>query len=235
MNNSSSNIKIIDQFFNNNHFKMIFFILITIFLTYVINEQYYKNKKPYSYVVNVKINENKTIWWIGGGPGDELLYFFENKGYKNLLLNRNSGVSQNLGIKIFPTSKIDKDEYIKISKLLNEFKSEIINRSENKKEIAKKVIYDFIKENQGSKKKSMVISLALQKEILINITRKNKEFKYYIEQDLFYHLGDFDKDKFQRVNNNVMKKLFIAFILSIICILMFLWIKLFMREIKINQ
>ena len=233
MNNSSSNIKIIGQFFNNNYFKMIFFILISIFLTYLINEQYYKNKKPYSYVVDITNNQNKSIWWIGGDPGDELLYFFEKKGYKNLILNKNSGVSQNLGIKIFPASKMNKDEYIEISKLLNEFKGEMINRSENKKEIAKEAIYGFVIENKDTKIKSVIEVIIGKVEYFISINRRNIEFKYYIEQDFFYHLADFDKDKFQMVNNNVMQKLIITFILSIIFILMILWIKLFIREIKL--
>ena len=235
MNNSSSSIKIIIQFFKNNHFKMIFFILITLFLTYLINEQYYKNKKPYSYVVDIMINQNKSIWWIGGQPGDELLYFFQKEGYKNVILNKESNVSQNLGIKIFTSSKVDKIEYIKIIKTLNEFKNQLITRSEEKLRFSEKVTNDFIKISQDSKIKGMALKSLDRTDRLLSHTMRNKEFKDFINQDLFYYLYDFNEDKIQKVNKKVMQKLIITFILSIICILMILWIKLFIREIKINQ
>jgi len=232
MNNSSSNIKIITQFFKNNHFKMIFFILVTIFLTYAINEQYYKNKKPYSYVVDITIIENDDIWWIGGDAGNELLYFMESKGYESLILNRNSGVSNNLGIKTFPTSKVDKDEYIKIRKFLNEFKDLLIIRSEEKRRITGEVVGNYITTVQESEVKVLTLkSFRREKQALLDII-KNIEFRNAINQDSIYFLKSYNENKLQKVNNNVMQKLIIAFILSIVSIFMILWIKLFIREIK---
>ena len=236
MNNSSSNIKFISQFFKNNHFKMIFFILITMFLSYVVNDQYYKNKKPYYYIVDITINENDGIWWPSARPGTDLLFFFETKEYNDLILNTLHGKSQNLGIKIFLTSKEDKNEYIKVMKTLNEFKNQTIKLSEANKNTIDQEVYDNLENNILQKMdiyKDLIIAEAYRE--LEEVNQKDAILKKYLNQNLIFYLNDFNEDKLQKTNNKAIQRLVITFILSIIFILIILWVKLFIRQIKINQ
>lgn len=231
MNSQDTNTSAAVKYFKNNYIKMIIFILISLICTGLLSHKYYKDNELYFSKVIIRINEGYK-WNLENSvnPVYDVLYFLENKNVKNMRLILNPNTNNAIEIEIPHKSVDDKNnkDLQKLIELMEDYKKMLLDRVNQNTEILIKNINKIISESVNEEEiKSNNINLRVllsKKEFFIELLNQGEIF------DIIYD-GKIIKKKAKR---QLTKNLIIALMISIILIILSLWIKLFIREVKKN-
>jgi hypothetical protein len=221
------------KFFKNNAGKMVAFIIVAMLFMGIISHKYYVNNDKYTSVVTIRINEG--IFWdikIISQPHLDLLYFLENKKVKNISISKDRNSSRVIKIEVHHKSldQVNNKDVSSLKTLLQEYDEILIDRLNTLNNIKiKNLEAQILKNNDNDLVKGYLyneIALILSdQEVLLNNLKNDNV--YYFEYD-----GKIIAKKAKRI---MVKNLLIAFMISIILIILSLWIKLLIREINKNS
>ena len=227
-----TNSSLIINFFKKNYIKMIAFIVASIVISLFLSIE--KNKKAEFFYSKFQVIFNKSVYILGKKQlishfDLDFIYFLEKKGIRNSKLLKNINTSDVVQIEIQHKSLDDKGtiQYNENLNLVEDYRKKVLtNLDESIKIYLENANKGIANENEKKIKR-------ISEEAILHYVSGVEELKYLVSNnDVFF--VSYDGIIHSRKVNTILKNIIVTFCVNVIIILLILWLKIFLREMRKN-
>ena len=235
MNKFENNSSLAINFFKTNYIKIIIFILvsllISLFFTYIHLKKEEKFFSKFQIIINKGVDitsPNNSVLNLNPFIND-VLFYLEKNGITNKKILKSRHANPIIQLKIDHKNLNDKgtDQYNKLYQHIEDYKKELLIKIEKNIVMLTDSIQKKIEENED-------LSEALEIEKIIYLTKANELKRAIRNNELLYVNYDGIIETARRTAF-YLKNTIISICISFIIIIIILWSKILLREIKKNS
>ena len=222
MENVETNSALIKNFFKKNYIKMSAFIAVSLIISVFLSFE--NNKKTEFFYSKFQVIFNKSVYVSGRKnlPYLDLdfIYYLEKKGFRNSKLLKNINTSDVVQIEIQHKNLDDKGtkQYDEYFNLVEDYKKSLLSSLDESKELYIEEVNEKVTNYE-----ELILNHNYEVEEIKKLISKNKAF--FVSYDGIIH---------SRKVNTILKNIIVTFCINIIIILLILWLKIFLREMRKN-